>query len=175
MIPRESLDTDSIDYAKRTASHMQSQWEGVEITLDQWQRLLREADDNRVWKTLGFSNLDAMLQEYIGCDAVTSCSRQRNIDAAKATTGQVLPVGRLDDNVIAKLAITTQADRSAGNGISVAQQKKLDKLAREAPNLLRQVQAGERSCHSACIEAGFVKVDIATSWRGCFRQMVHMA
>ncbi len=78
---------------------------------------------------------------------------------ATATTGQVLPVGRLDDNVIAKLAITTQADRSAGNGISVAQQKKLDKLAREAPNLLRQVQAGERSCHSACIEAGFVKVD----------------
>ena len=67
--------------------------------------------------------------------------------AARATTGKVRPVGRPDQ--LSNLDNKTDADRAQESGISRAKQKKLDKLAHEAPNLLKQVQAGERSCRSA--------------------------
>jgi hypothetical protein len=42
--------------------------------------------------------------------------------------------------------------------VSKRHQEKLDALSRQAPELLAKVQAGEMSCHAACVEAGIVKV-----------------
>jgi len=52
----------------------------------------------------------------------------------------------------------TQSGRAQTNGVSPAQQKKFDALARRAPALLNKVRAGRMSAHRACIEAGIIKV-----------------
>jgi hypothetical protein len=50
-----------------------------------------------------------------------------------------------------------QTERAEQNGISRRTQIKLDRLARERPDLHERVKAGELSAHRAAIEAGFIK------------------
>jgi hypothetical protein len=52
----------------------------------------------------------------------------------------------------------SRRERERQNDISERQQAQLDALAKKAPKLLEKVQAGELSCHRACVEAGIVKV-----------------
>jgi len=70
----------------------------------------------------------------------------RVAEAAKQTTGEVLPRGgdkRSEDaQSIADSAIDlSQKDRAKENGISLDSQKKLDVVARERPDLHAQVKA----------------------------------
>ena len=77
---------------------------------------------------------------------------QRIVDAAKATTGEVVlsrgnPTGanqHARKEEIANLAIS-QPDRASSAGISPATQKKLDALARKAPAQLERIRQGEVS------------------------------
>lgn len=50
----------------------------------------------------------------------------------------------------------SQDTRAASNGISTRTQAKLDRLARERPDLLDKVRSGDLSAHGACVEAGWV-------------------
>jgi hypothetical protein len=87
---------------------------------------------------------------------VALATGQRVIAAANApTTGQVLPEGRpkkLDES-----ASLPRSKRARAVGLSLDTQKKLDRLARCAPEFLARVQQGELSVHRACLEAGVVK------------------
>jgi hypothetical protein len=76
--------------------------------------------------------------------------------AAENTTGDVLPEGR--PAAERTKLVRSLGERATSNGVSKAQQQKLDALARRAPALLEQVKAGELSTHRACIQAGIVKV-----------------
>lgn len=82
---------------------------------------------------------------------------QRTQEAARRTTGEVLPRGRQPESN-PEFKDLTQAERARQNGVSLAQQERLDALARKAPNLHERVQTGELSCHAACIAAGIVRV-----------------
>jgi hypothetical protein len=57
------------------------------------------------------------------------------------------------DNVL-----TPQAERAKNNGISIAQQKTLDRIARESPDYLPRIAAREISINRAAVELGIVKV-----------------
>jgi hypothetical protein len=69
-----------------------------------------------------------------------------------ATTGKVLAEGR--PAKIAQIAQFDQAARANKSGTSRRTQQKLDALARKRPDLLKEVQAGEKSTHAGCVEAG---------------------
>jgi hypothetical protein len=83
---------------------------------------------------------------------------QRVIDAAKKTTGEVLPRGgdqRSTERSTGKLPVgQAQPARAASSGVSVRTQRKLDALARQAPALLARVQDGELSARRAWAEKG---------------------
>jgi hypothetical protein len=55
------------------------------------------------------------------------------------------------------LSISPQVERARQNGISRAQQQKLDRLARDFHDLHEKVKAGKLTIHRASIQAGFVK------------------
>jgi hypothetical protein len=95
--------------------------------------------------------------DYGSAQEKWTTARGRTQGAAQATTGEVRPKGRVASDQIANLAIC-QPERAQEVGVSVATQKKLDRLARDRPDLLEKVQAGELSAHGAMKEAGFVKV-----------------
>jgi hypothetical protein len=80
---------------------------------------------------------------------------ERSQEAAKATTGEVLPEGRPGKETS---KTGTLAGRSQSAGVSKETQRKLDALARRAPALLDEVRRGKKSTHRACVEAGIVKV-----------------
>ena len=106
---------------------------------------------------LGYSL--AVLQELIR-EGREESARARTQHAAEATTGEVLPgngyvAERKEGSQITNPA--SQAERAKENGVSKRTQEKLDALAREAPEELDKVKAGELSVHGACIEAGIVK------------------
>jgi len=160
--PRASKDPRSYEYARQMVYVLKTMWQRVTFDLKDWEKELAEARKNAIWERLGYSSLDEVLEKEVGYSGKDesrkiAAASQRTAEAAKATNGEVLPPHRPDAEV-AKLATSSQSARADGTGISVAQQKKLDKLAREAPTLLKQVQDGTLSCHKACIEAGIVKV-----------------
>jgi hypothetical protein len=75
--------------------------------------------------------------------------------AAGATTGQVLASGKVNQ-WSGNLPDQTQRARARAAGISVRTQRKLDRLARDRPDLLAEVKAGRMSAHRAALEAGIV-------------------
>lgn len=54
-------------------------------------------------------------------------------------------------------ALDLQPARAAANGVHRDTQRKLDRLAKDRPDLLERVQTGELSVHRAAMEAGIVK------------------
>jgi hypothetical protein len=97
-----------------------------------------------------------------------SGAREKAMAAAAATTGEVLPA---DGYVADRIEPTDETDkrkgrqivhpisqreRAKGNGIGVVTQKKLDRIARDHPELHEKVKAGELSVNGAAIEAGFI-------------------
>jgi hypothetical protein len=76
--------------------------------------------------------------------------------AAEATTGEVLPAHRPAEES-RKIAGLSQPARAEAAGISERTQRKLDRLARERPDLLAEVKAGRLSAHAAAVEAEIVK------------------
>ena len=51
-----------------------------------------------------------------------------------------------------------QSERASVNGISIRAQKQLDRIARESPAHLAEIQAGTKTIHRAAVELGIVKV-----------------
>jgi hypothetical protein len=85
---------------------------------------------------------------------LTICAGERVVEAAAATTGEVLPKHSHADVQIAHQGAKSRA-RDAGT--SLRTQRKLDALARRAPELLEAVRAGRMSATAACIAAGIEK------------------
>jgi hypothetical protein len=67
--------------------------------------------------------------------------------AAEETTGETLSRGKPCNN--SQFANLTQAERAQANGVGKRTQEKLDRLARERPDLHERVKAGELSAPRA--------------------------
>jgi hypothetical protein len=136
-------------------------------------RMVEGVKQHEAWRVLGLESFagfcDVRLNKTIlevetivaGVKALTALgaqtvTRAEAIRAAAAkTTGDVLPEGR--PKKLGKLPSLSQAERAKQNGISPRTQKKLDRLARDSPDLHEKVKRGEMKPHRAAIEAGFVK------------------
>lgn len=100
-----------------------------------------------------------LLKAEIGIDSEEDGSRAVRLRMAKAaanTTGQNLGHGG-DRKSNAKVAFDTQVERAKQNGISHYTQRKLDRLARERPDIHKLVSSGELSVAAAERAAGFAK------------------
>ena len=56
-----------------------------------------------------------------------------------------------------KLSLGTQPVRAKSNGIGIVTQRKLDRLAKDRPDLLAMVRFNQMSVNKAAIQAGIVK------------------
>jgi hypothetical protein len=84
--------------------------------------------------------------------------RRATVRAAQYTTGETLPKGRPETN--GQFVYLSRSARAVAAGISSNTQKKLDNLARKAPEVMKDLKAGKyRSVHAAEKAAGLVKVE----------------
>lgn len=134
-------------------------------------RWLRENPDRlpKPWKELckdleepkpGWFDFLADHEEEIRGKSYTEArtAQDRRTAAAKATTGEVRPAHRVKGKEVCNLHTSSQKERAQQARIGRRTQIKLDRLARERPDLLEEVKAGRLSTHGAAIEAGIVKV-----------------
>ena len=156
VVPRELKNPRSREYAIQTLYSLKRVSEMLRCDHERVQKDIAEIEQYRHWEVLGYPTKEAMFSAELtdaGVMAVTAA--QRGQEAAKATTGEVLPASRptKESRQIADL----QADRAAKVGISERSQRKLDALAKKRPDLLEAVRAGIMSAHCAAVEAGIVK------------------
>lgn len=118
---------------------------GLGIPHDIAEALIAEKDpDRRI--------LDVV--EAVKAEIEASSRERTQAAAANPETGKVLAAHRHKE--ADKLA-SSQSDRAGVNGVGVVTQRKLDALARHAPDLLEEVKAGRMSAHAAALKAGLVK------------------
>jgi len=105
--------------------------------------------------------------------------QERRIEAAANTTGKTQDRGgdRKSEEYqesTANFAIDSQATRAEQAGVSHYTQRKLDRLARDYPELHGKVKAGELTVHAASKEAGIEaeKDCHASTFRGQFSSAV---
>jgi hypothetical protein len=139
------------------------------------QKLIVKLEKHDAWRPLGFASFNLLCHYELELsdeevDLIRKAPRgralgevlrtcgERQQGAAARTTGEVLPSdGTVHPGNAAEFRHHTQTARAEANGISRAQQQKLDALATRAPELHAKVKAGEMSTHRACVEAGIVK------------------
>jgi hypothetical protein len=162
--PRILKDPRSVGYAWQTVSLLKDVYGLREVSLRDWAAVLADAQKyeiyNRIPAEKPYGSMDAMLKAEIGVTYDESLQNVaarlglRILEAAQATTGEVLPQHK---HPHPQFASQTQAERARQNGVGKRTQEKLDALARKAPHQLERVRAGEVSVTRACIEAGIEK------------------
>jgi len=158
-VPREMLPKNSPEFARRTLQHIQNLSLAAKYSLRDLEAALEEAREARIheiWPERRYSSVEDLIEHELGESVATMQARKRSQAAAIATkVDDVLPVGRPEQ--LGNLRNLPRAERAAEQGISPKQQEKLDKLARQAPQLLAEVKAGRMSVNAAFIEAGFAE------------------
>ena len=149
---------------------------GMNIEAKSFREVLERLKDNNAAKILGFESFESMIQDQLkitpsetkavlssktgqSIKEIFSPGRQRVIQAALATTGEVLPSYRPKEieEISRQFVYLSQPERAEQNGVGIVTQKKLDALARDHPELFEQVRQGELSTHRAAVIAGIVK------------------
>lgn len=158
-VPRDMLSKRSPEFAVRTLQHIHHLSLAAKYSLRDLEAALDEARAARIheiWPERRYQSVEELIEQELGESVASMQARKRSQAAAIATKVEdVLPVGRPEQ--LAKLSNFPRAERAADQGISPAQQKKLDKLARQAPGLLEEIRAGRMSVNAAFIEAGFAE------------------
>lgn len=154
------------EWAWRNVSRLTRYWQSNTSDLSGMREIWDELCAAEVWKYIPtkepYGSKAAMLEAEMGITPEQLHERmtasERIVFASKATTGEVLPRGNPALFANRQFAdLETQPERAAAAGVSERTQRKLDRLARERPELLERVQAGLLSVHRAAVEAGFVK------------------
>lgn len=157
-------DRDVRELVKYLADLRAHRWQQLILGADNWDHFCREIlgyEPGFIREMEeGVSILKARGHEGTISPAMASSASGRSAKAAEATTGEVLPAGVNQHTPVEEVRqfAGPQTNRAESNGISPRQQRKLDALARQAPELLEKVKEGEISTHRACVQAGIVKV-----------------
>jgi hypothetical protein len=109
----------------------------------------------RTYQFVQTCKLDLLGVSYTEAKEATTCA-ERTQAAAEAMNPKDIPTKQGERSDLGNLP-KYQASRADSNGISERQQRKLDALARKAPEAFDRVKAGELSVHRACVEAGITK------------------
>jgi hypothetical protein len=161
--PRELKDPRSREYAIQTLYSLKRVSEMLRCDHERVQKDIAEIEQYRHWEVLGYESKEAMFAaELSELGRMNVTAAQRGQEAAKATTGEVLPPSpginqHTPPERSMQIAQTTQATRAEASGVSRRTQVTLDALARSRPDLLEAVRAGIMSAHCAAVEAGIVK------------------
>ncbi len=154
----------AVEVLKAYHSRVEMQWRDVE-------KIRADLESVRAWEVIPpeapYGSLDALVRAELGVSVdeldrrvVAAAASERMRNAAEVTTGAVLPRNRPLWEVD-NLSTSPQKERAAISGVGVVTQKKLDRLARDRPDLLARVRSGELSANAASIEAGFVKRQVS--------------
>jgi hypothetical protein len=101
----------------------------------------------RAHTRLGFTDFDTYLKALIKKDR-KEAARRFQVDP-KSKRGNPTGANQYQREDSATVANSTQADRPEANGVSHYTQRMLDRLARDRPDLLEEVQAAPRRRISA--------------------------
>ena len=132
---------------------LRSLWKQVEFDLKDWERLLGEVQEHRLWETIPptnpYGDIDALLKAEIGLDLKSA------LDAAvartKATARRSTPLAKHGGARNGKQGYN---GKLAGN----SNQYLTARIARDRPDILERMKHGQfRSVRAAAIEAGIIK------------------
>lgn len=145
--PRSSKDPKSYEYARQMVYVLKTCWKRVRFDLQDWEKEVEEAKQNKIWEKLGYASIDEVLAKEVGyseAELKIKCKQAR--DNPLANVGP--PTKEEKDNVD-NVNIKTKG----GNDTDYT----LRRLARDNPELLDAIERGELSVNSAAIKAGIRK------------------
>jgi hypothetical protein len=137
----------SVERAKSITIGLVSAWNLAATTEKNWLLEVERARKEAAHKKLGFKDFDTYLMAAIG----------KTEDEAKERF-KTQPTKQGERCDLCKLQKSTQAGRAKENCVGVRTQTYLDRLARDRPDLLAEVQAGRLKPYAAARQAGIVKV-----------------
>jgi hypothetical protein len=134
-----------------------SAWDLAATTEESWRLEGERARKESAHKRLGFGDFDAYLRSTIGKteDEAKECFKTDH-DAAKNRGGNRRSQAARES--IVESTNDTQTGRAQKHGVGMNTQPYLDRLARDRPDLLQEVQAGRLRPYAAARRAGIVKV-----------------
>jgi hypothetical protein len=143
----EDFPRGSVDRAKALTVALVSSWSLASTTQREWQCILNQAKKEQAAALLVFEDFDAYLTASVG---ETEGESVKKFEAKATKQGE-----RTDFPTVGKLS---QSNRAKENGVSAETQRWLDRLARDYPDLLKKVNAGELKPKTAARQAGIIRV-----------------
>jgi hypothetical protein len=138
-------------------------WKRVRFDLQDWEKEVEEAKQNKIWEKLGYASINEVLAKEVGySEAELKIKCQQARDNPLAGHGGDRSVGdsikEAKDNPLA-----SHGERAEqGDNITLSKRGTdttytLRRLARDNPELLDAIERGELSVNAAAIQAGIRK------------------
>jgi len=151
--PRTLKDVNSEEYAWQTTAYLKTLYGLKEASVNQWVEALEEAKQHRIYDLIPpekpYGSIDALLMAEIGETAATSTAsvQARALEAQPLAKHGEVGNGRSRVDII---------NSTPGGGTSA--EYLTAKIARDCPDILSRMQAGEyKSVRAAATDAGLIK------------------
>jgi hypothetical protein len=178
--PRQLKEPSSPAYAWQTIAVIQRRWQSKEISLEKWQEVLQEAQENRIWEKVPegkpYGSLDALLRAEIG----------RGLEEANRTKAQQLAADpevkeqptrseAMKGNQNAKKEKeNSRSDRTTDSPRGETASYLVRRLKRDHPEINDALARGEyKSARAAGIAAGIVKEP--TTWEKVLKAVAKLS
>jgi hypothetical protein len=159
--PRASKDPKSYEYARQMVYVLKTIWTQITFDLKDWEKEVEEARRNKIWERLGYGSIDEVLKEEVG---YSKQELSLKIKAAKADplakngTNQHSDIGdRIADARHDPLSKPVGCNNITPSIRGTGTDYTLRRLARDCPEMLDKIEAGELSVNAAAIAAGIRK------------------
>lgn len=166
--PRASKDPKSYEYARQMVYVLKTIWTQITFDLKDWEKEVEEARRNKIWERLGYGSIDEVLKEEVGYS-----KQELSLKIASAKADPLAEHGaRGNGRSIADAVKDAKADPLSHAGEHMATKSRgtidtstrggntdytLRRLARDCPEMLDRIEAGELSVNAAAIAAGIRK------------------
>lgn len=163
--PRDLKKPGTAKWAWQTLSALKRRWELKQLSAQQFEETIDELKEHRAWEIVPpekpYGSLDAMLRAEIGCTE----QKARKRFAVDPTPKRGNPTGSNQHKKESSAEEdSSQVSRAKKNGVGIQTQVYLDRLAKDRPDLLKKVDAGELKPKTAARMAGIVKDKTALEW-----------
>ena len=145
----------SVERARLLSVKLLSTWELRSVTEREWANELGKVKAECPHVRLGFKDFDAYLTALIGETEKGSRERYEAKDDVKR--GNPTGNNQYRKQEIPTVGNSTQPQRAKANGRGIETQRWLDRLARDRPDLLEKVNAGELKPKTAARQAGIIR------------------
>ena len=150
--PRASKDPKSYEYARQMVYVLKTCWKRVRFDLQDWEKEVEEARQNKIWEKLGYDSIDEVLAKEVGYSEV---ELKIKIKQARDNPLAEQEIGIEGGKPGPGRGNKTDGNTNCLNGTTV--DYTLRRLARDKPELLDAIERGELSVNAAAIQAGIRK------------------